>query len=186
MNIRGIAVGKPIGAETLPIHDMSHQPVTKTEQFILHMGDKQNYDSRTNELIREFSNILAKSQLSQTPGASRLLIRLYPEQLGSLRIELLQKDGMMMARIMASTNMAKNMLDSQLHSLKQVFIQQNIQVDKLEITVSQHEQEKYLDQNPRDEGRSGEGNKEKQYRNEKDSSAEFSEELKNVLFEMEV
>ena len=58
---------------------------------------------------------------------------------------------MMMARMMASTSMAKEMLDSQLQSLKLAFTQQNIPVDKIEVIYNEGELEKYTNQNGQDE-----------------------------------
>ena len=63
-------------------------------------------------------NIFKRSNFGQTGGTNRLLIKLYPEHLGQVRIELLQVNGVMTARILASTALGKEMLDSQLHQLR--------------------------------------------------------------------
>ena len=51
----------------------------------------------------------------------KLLIKLHPDNLGSLRIELIQKDQTMVARILTTTDAAKEALESHLHSLKDAF-----------------------------------------------------------------
>nr|WP_255726555.1 flagellar hook-length control protein FliK [Sporosarcina sp. ACRSM] len=78
--------------------------------------------------------IFKRSNFGQTGGTNRLLIKLYPEHLGQVRIELLQTNGVMTARILASTALGKEMLDSQLHQLRQAFVQQNIQIDRIDIS----------------------------------------------------
>nr|WP_285847129.1 flagellar hook-length control protein FliK [Sporosarcina luteola] len=76
---------------------------------------------------------MKRSNFGQVGGTNRMLIKLYPEHLGQIRIELLETNGVMTARILASTALAKGMLDSQLHQLKHAFNQQNLQVDRVDI-----------------------------------------------------
>lgn len=90
--------------------------------------------TRSEALIRELQTIFKRSNFGQTGGTTRLLIKLYPEHLGQVRIELLQTNGIMTARILASTALGKEMLDSQLHQLRQAFVQQNIQIDRIDIS----------------------------------------------------
>lgn len=102
-------------------------------EFSLTELESQN-QNRNEALIREMQNIFKRSLFGQTGGTNRLLIKLYPEHLGQVRIELLQTNGVMTARILASTALGKEMLDSQLHQLRQAFVQQNIQVERIDIS----------------------------------------------------
>jgi flagellar hook-length control protein FliK len=106
--------------------------IAKTEQFSLSLigaNRTVNYE----QFVNEFTKILGKSQLFSQPNTMKMLIKLYPENLGSLRIELLQQNGVMTAKILATTASAKELLDSQLHGLKQAFSSQNLPVEKIEI-----------------------------------------------------
>ncbi|MBS4207621.1 flagellar hook-length control protein FliK [Bacillus sp. FJAT-50079] len=162
------------------------QPMTKIEQFVLHLGNRSNEQPLMNEFVKQFSNILAQSQFSQTRTSSRLFIKLYPEHLGTLNVELIQKDGAMIARMIASTSSAKELLDKQIHQLKQAFAHQNIPLDKVEITYNnQHDLQKYPNGQGQQEGKDGQAN----HQNEKDheeGQANFSDTLNDLLFEMEV
>ncbi|MBM7579860.1 flagellar hook-length control protein FliK [Jeotgalibacillus terrae] len=91
------------------------------------------------QLMEQFQNIMQKAKFGKVNGTEKLMIRLQPEHLGTLKIELLQKDGMMTARIIASTAVAKDMIDSQLHQLRQSFTSQQLQVEKIEIMQTQTE-----------------------------------------------
>lgn len=106
---------------------------SKPEQLTLylHSSAKETTSSR---LIRQFENILSKSQFTNIGGTQKLSLRLIPEHLGRLSIELVQKDGGMIAKILTSTSLAKETLESQLIALKQAFSGQNIQLEKIEIT----------------------------------------------------
>jgi flagellar hook-length control protein FliK len=86
------------------------------------------------ELMKDLQKAMNRAQFGQTGGANRLVIKLYPEHLGTIRIELIQKDGMLTAKLLASTALGKELLDSNSNQLKQGLVNQNIQVDKLEIT----------------------------------------------------
>lgn len=92
--------------------------------------------AQSEALLKEMQAIINRAQISNAQGITRLTIKLYPENLGTVRIELVQNDGVLTARILASTAHGRELLDSQAHQLKQAFVQQNIQVDRLDIAQS--------------------------------------------------
>jgi len=99
------------------------------------VAEIENRNNKRNEtLLREMQNLFKRSNFGQAGGTNRLLIKLYPEHLGQVRIELMQVNGVMTARILASTALGKEMLDSQSHQLRAAFIQQNIQVERIDIS----------------------------------------------------
>lgn len=110
-----------------------HFVLPKTESVSMSLSSG-NRSLQYEQFVKEFQNIISKSQMLSQPSMSKLLIKLYPEQLGSLRIELLQQNGVMTAKILASTATAKEMLDSQIQGLKHAFTSQNLQVEKIEIS----------------------------------------------------
>ncbi len=136
--------------------------------------------------VRELSNLIGRSTFSQTTHTARLTIRLYPEELGSLRVELLQKDGVMTAKFLASSATAKEMLDVQMQSLRQAFSQQNIQVDRIEVSYGDSSQLKYTNQH----GQHEQGQENRQAFQEKHKQPEdesnFQETMNHILFEKEV
>ncbi|WP_421384593.1 flagellar hook-length control protein FliK [Bacillus salacetis] len=111
------------------------QQLVRAEQFSLFVNKSQT-GTTYEQFVKEFANIIGKSQMMHTPNMSKLLIKLYPEQLGSLRIELLQQEGILTAKIIASTKAAKDILDSQLTGLRQALNSQNLQVEKIEVAQS--------------------------------------------------
>ncbi|WP_339249696.1 flagellar hook-length control protein FliK [Sporosarcina sp. FSL W8-0480] len=94
---------------------------------------KTNSTAQSESLMRELQILFKRSNFGQVNGSNRMLVKLYPEHLGQIRIELLETNGVITARILASTAFAKGMLDSQLHQLKHAFTNQNIQVDRIDI-----------------------------------------------------
>lgn len=90
--------------------------------------------AQSEEFLKELQKVMSRVQFGQAGGANRLVIKLYPEQLGTIRIELIQKDGILTAKMLASTALGKEMLDTHSGQLRQGLANQNIQVEKLEIT----------------------------------------------------
>lgn len=103
---------------------------------------ESNSTNRSEAFLRDMQALMKRSNFGQVGGTNRMLIKLYPEHLGQIRIELLETNGVMTARILASTAFAKGLLDSQLHQLKHAFNQQNLQVDRVDITQTIQESQK--------------------------------------------
>ena len=124
--------------------------MTKLEQYVL-TASKNGQPVDAEQFVKSFENILSKANFSNANGIQKLLIRLNPENLGSLRIELIQKDGAMVAKILATTAQAKELLDRQVQGLKHAFTNQNIQVEKIEVSqqISTFNAERFA---PRDQG----------------------------------
>ncbi|KZE49814.1 flagellar hook-length control protein FliK [Rossellomorea marisflavi] len=124
--------------------------------------------------VQQFQNLLGKSQFSSMGSMSKLFIKLYPEHLGSVRIELLQQNGVMTAKIMASSASAKEMLDSHLQGLKQAFHSQNIQVDKIELSQSLSDPERAFRGQSQQQSKEH-GQKQDGQEREPDSDTDFKE-----------
>lgn len=166
---------------TNPVH---MQQVSKIEQFVLLVNQESepvNYE----QFVKDFTNILGKSQFFKGDGTNKLLIKLYPEHLGSLRIEILQDKGALTARMIATTSAAKDILDSQLHQLKHAFTQQNIQVDKLDVVFGETEAQKFDQGDAEQQSFHDEQEKNKQNKEDK-SKVQFSEVLNDSLIEEKI
>lgn len=103
--------------------------------------------AQSEALAKEIQNLINRSQLSNNQGTMRLVLKLFPKNLGQIRIEVMQKDGVMQARLLATTSTGKELLDSNLHQLKTAFAAQNIQMERLDIAQSLQDAERSKDQN---------------------------------------
>ena len=160
----------------------NQQQMTRVEQFSLFVN-KGHQGTTYEQFVKEFANIIGKSQMVQTPNMSKLLIKLYPEQLGSIRIELLQQDGIMTAKILASTKAAKDILDSQLTGLRQALNSQNLQVEKIEIAQTFTESQKQERQSAQQHN----GQQQKEQSNQESNNKEEPETtFKELLMNSEV
>ncbi|QTC42410.1 flagellar hook-length control protein FliK [Bacillus sp. V3] len=154
-----------------------HTLVHKSESFTMNMG-KTKGAQQYEQFVKEFQTILSRSNLQTQPNMNKLLIKLYPEQLGSLRIEILQTNGIMTARILATTSAAKEMLDSQLQGLKHAFTSQNLQVDKIEVSQALADPERQSKgQSHQQNGQSKQAPEDTHKDNEEQEAAGFKEYL---------
>ena len=88
--------------------------------------------------IRQFQNLLSKSSFQQlSNGIQQMSIKLHPQSLGRLDIQVQMVNGALVARMMTSTAATRDLLDGQLQSLRAAFQSQNIQVDRIEVTQQQ-------------------------------------------------
>ena len=102
--------------------------------------------AQSEALAKEIQNLINRSQLSNSQGTMRLVLKLFPENLGQIRIEIMQKDGMMQARLLATTASGKELLDSNLHQLKTAFTAQNIQMERIDVAQALQDAERSKEQ----------------------------------------
>ncbi|MBM7665168.1 flagellar hook-length control protein FliK [Solibacillus kalamii] len=121
------------------------QQVTQTKTVTVTLPAEK--PAQSDALIKEIQNLINRSQLSGQPGNMKLFLKLFPENLGQIRIELVQKDGIMTARLLATTAMGKELLENNINQLKAGFVSQNIQMERIDVAQSLQD----ADRNARDQ-----------------------------------
>lgn len=111
------------------------QPLPKeiASNHTISLALPDNKAGQAETFVKEFQLIIERMQISKNMTGTKLLIKLYPENLGSIRVELSQKDGLLTARFLASTAIGKDMLESQMQQLKQGLVNQHIQLDRIDV-----------------------------------------------------
>lgn len=154
--------------------------ISRPEQLTLTLstGTKQ---VQTEQLIKQFESILARSQFSNVNGVQRLFLQLNPGHLGSLRIEIIQQDTVMVAKIVTSTQAAKEAIEGQLSQLKQAFNTQNIQVERVEISQQTAGQERFLNRDgEQEQARQEQAERKEEQTSDQDFISSFEEALLNT------
>ncbi|MGN7478526.1 flagellar hook-length control protein FliK [Solibacillus silvestris] len=103
--------------------------------------------AQSDALAKEIQNLINRSQISGQQGNMKLFLKLFPENLGQIRIELVQKDGVLTARLLATTPIGKELLENNINQLKAGFVAQNIQMDRIDVAQSLQD----ADRNTRDQ-----------------------------------
>ncbi|AOM83184.1 flagellar hook-length control protein FliK [Salisediminibacterium beveridgei] len=112
-------------------------------RFQMMMGSsltQQAQPERANQdaFIKQFQNMLSRGSFQQlSNGIQQMTIKLHPQSLGRLDIQVQMVNGSLVARMVTSSHAARELLDGQLQSLRTAFQSQNIQVDRLEVTQQQ-------------------------------------------------
>ncbi|MCU9612101.1 flagellar hook-length control protein FliK [Caldibacillus lycopersici] len=83
--------------------------------------------------VKDFEAVLAKGNFTNTGNVQKLTINLNPENLGQLKIELVQQQNEIVAKIITSSHHAKELMESQVQALKQAFVNQNINVVRIDL-----------------------------------------------------
>ena len=128
-------------ADTTQVNASQQQATTVTTKTVTVTLPAQP-SSQSEALAKEIQNLLNRSQLSNNQGTIRLVLKLFPENLGQIRIEVMQKDGLMQARLLATTAAGKELLDSNLNQLKSAFVAQNIQMERIDVAQSLQDAER--------------------------------------------
>jgi flagellar hook-length control protein FliK len=134
-----------------------------------------NQASQAEALAKEMANLINRSQMSNSQGTIKLMLKLFPENLGQIRIEIIQQNGVMSARLLATTAAGKELLDSSLNQLKSTLVAQNIQMDRIDVTQALQE----TDKNFRDQSLFGNFFKQRNEEENKDENLDEEEEQKS-------
>jgi flagellar hook-length control protein FliK len=174
---------KSVSQSIESVHPFLHQ-LSKTEQFVISVKSNPR-PMNMEQFIEKFTQILGNANLMKTPNGTKLLIKLYPEQLGSLRIELLQQNGVMTAKIMSSTQSVKELLEQNAHQLKHAFNQQNVTVDKLDIASPETKQQLFeRDAQQQRQQEQKQSNEQSTEQKDSETISSFEEALLNVELEV--
>ncbi|WP_257215719.1 flagellar hook-length control protein FliK [Fredinandcohnia onubensis] len=174
-------------SEAISVVDVSSNQPSKVEQFTLFVEQTSKPLPNQQQFIKQFQNILARSNFLNSGGQQKLLINLYPEHLGSLRIEILQSEAGMIARILASTSQAKELVESQLSNLKHSFLAQNISVEKIEVSTQlQYQTERNLQRENEQQGQQSGRQQKQQDNQEPNEDVSFTTALLDELVNIKV
>lgn len=156
-------------------------PTTFLKQDPLMLLSDSGEAIHSKRVEEQFVKILANSTFTKTSDMQKLTIRLAPDHLGSIRIEVTQNEGNMIARIITANTEAKDVLEKQLTSLKHGLTAQNLQVDKVDIVVSPQSQDR-LQRDQQQEQQHPHQQREKKDANDDENKQKtsFIEELLNI------
>lgn len=120
----------------------------KVQQLTLRVDTNGN-QVNTESFMKNFEKLLASSSFMKNAMFNKLVIKLHPETLGTIRVELIQSQTSLVAKLHVQNEQVRSLIESHLSGLKNSFAAQNIQVDKFEIS-SNLDFEKFQKQAGRD------------------------------------
>lgn len=82
------------------------------------------------------NQIVEQIRVIMNQETTSMELQLYPEHLGKIQINVVSKDGVMTAKIVAETETAKQAIQSGLLNLKEAIQEQNLKIEAIEVMVS--------------------------------------------------
>ncbi|MBP1949127.1 flagellar hook-length control protein FliK [Virgibacillus litoralis] len=161
-------------------------PLSKVEQYVIHMNQNQSNRPVDKQLIEQFQKVMKSSKfLTMQNGTSQLNITLRPENLGDMMVKLTQINGEMTVKIMVTSHAAKEMLESNMHQLRNMFSPQQVVVEKQEVS-SQQAQTNQSEQD--DQNNSGQEQDQSNHSEQDDQEGEgdFETQFQNILMNEKV
>ena len=173
---------KPTGPR---IFNHLNTPLPQLEQYVIHINQSlTDKHADRPELIEQFQKVMRTSSFRYTPsGLNQLSITLRPDNLGEMMVRFTQINGELAVKIMVTTQAAKEMLETNMNQLRNMFLPHQVIVEKQDAAVQSnefvqkeqndeqlHDQEQNHSQNP---------NKEEHKQSEEDFETQFHEILLN-------
>lgn len=115
--------------------DQLEQAVSKTDAVTT------SYTTTTESVMNQIQNAI---RVIQTQDMTEMELQLHPASLGSLRIQIAAKEGVITAVFTTENEAVRAALESQLVTLKENFAQQGVRVEAVEVTVASHAFEQNL------------------------------------------
>ena len=127
---------KEMKATTTESSEFKNPFLQTIEQAIDHVENIQNVSEATVSGREIVEQIVEQIRVNMNQDSTSLEMQLYPEHLGKIQINVVSKDGVMTARIVAETEAAKQAIEGGLTNLKESLESQNLKVDAIEVMVS--------------------------------------------------
>ncbi|MGZ0875830.1 flagellar hook-length control protein FliK [Priestia megaterium] len=104
----------------------------KIQEFSIDLGQANPDHQQSDDLVNELQKIWSKASISTEEGASKLSIKLFPKQLGTISIEVLQQDNETVAQVAVSSAKTKELLNANLFRLRQALASQHVSVEQVD------------------------------------------------------
>ena len=139
--------------------DLTHDNAETNQQFLTNVASDNslqnvalNADNGMNPYVsfeaREImQQILDYIKVSVKPDMTSLQMQLHPEELGTLQIEVTNKNGMLTAQFQTQDESVKAVIEGQLIQLKENLNEQGLKVQAVEVTVASQQFDRNLDKN---------------------------------------
>ncbi len=112
------------------------QMMTQPEQTVIHVNQQQTLSDQQQQFIRQFQYVIqrhAALTAQAGTGETTLSIKLHPEHLGRLDIQIVRIEGALIARILTGSQASRELIESQLSHLRHAFLQQQLNVERIEV-----------------------------------------------------
>lgn len=124
-------------------HHLTAMPMPKLEQYVIYIHSTQGSTSSADQqLIEQFKSVMKTSRfLMMNNGANQLSIALSPENMGEIMVKLTQVNGEMTLKIIVTSHVTRQMLETNIHELRNMFSPQQVVIEEQELDIQTSERE---------------------------------------------
>lgn len=137
---------KSLDLNNLQMQHTSFQVTSKTTQVQVTSQQEVQQMNVNQNFTEELGKVLVKN-VKLPSGVSETKIQLNPKELGQLNIKLITDKGQITAQIIAENHLGKELLEGQIHHLKQSLIQHGYQVERIDVQQATSSSSSTLDYN---------------------------------------
>ncbi|MBA2873989.1 flagellar hook-length control protein FliK [Thermaerobacillus caldiproteolyticus] len=154
---------------------------------VISLHETASKESMNQQFVQQLTEIIKSGKFTQLGnGQSQLVIRLHPEHLGTLTVKLVQENGELMAKIIASSTSAKELIEANIQQIRHVIPAQHITIEKFDVFTHEpmptYEQPFGEQRGSRDEQQQ----REQRQQLKQESDLHFQDSLTNELVNFEV
>ncbi len=124
--------------------NVTNNIVLQTEALNAENGMSPYLTFEAREIMQQIMDYI---KVSVKPDMTSLQMQLNPEELGTLQIEVTNKNGMLTAQFTTQDESVKTIIESQLIQLKDNLNEQGLKVQAVEVTVASQQFDRNLDKN---------------------------------------
>lgn len=133
------------------------------------------YTVKADQFANQVSDVFVKQmKVGTLNGLTEAKIILHPQSLGQVDVKITSHNGMITAQFSVDSRMGKEVLDSQLSQLRVALTQQGLQVDRLEVTHQQSQEQQFSFQQQKDQSRQQSFTRQQQNQQSQQGEAKFS------------
>ncbi|MFU0790952.1 flagellar hook-length control protein FliK [Virgibacillus proomii] len=167
----------------------SSVPLDKMQQHVIYLNTEQHPQKQMGqELIQQFQRIMKSGRFMKMPnGVNQLHITLRPQHLGNLLVRFTELNGEMTVRILVQSQAAKDLLESNIHKLRNMFSPQQVVIERQEAQLTQGQQlQKDSGENPQQFTDHEQDNQHESEREDAKSEGEFASTFQEILLNEQV
>jgi len=157
-------------------------PMSQIEQYVIHVNQTQVSPSVDQQVIDQIEKIMQSNKfLTQPNGRMQLSMLIRPENLGEMRIQFTQMDGEMVVKIAVNSGATKDLLERNLHQLRNIFSPHQVVVERQEINLQQSADvpEEQNDESSNDQDNNAQQNQDENKHHDDNNETDFREILMN-------
>lgn len=130
-------------------NDISQEETTQNSAAILrnkpNVFSKVDFDvqekSSTLEMKKAFNQVIEKIHVNIASNKNEILIKLAPERLGNVAVNITVEKGLVNATLYAENYQVKEMLENNLEQLRTILIEKGLGVESLNVSVGQYQEQ---------------------------------------------